>query len=427
MKRFTILRSTIHKLLTNPHYNKESINYEGLKLRFSLLLLLPIMLSATTLETIIENALSAHSSLQTIQERLNAEDHQIAKTRNFSNPEISFAITDIQFDDPTDRAREPMQTTSINLKQKFPSFGKRDAETAYIKAQKRFIASTLEDAKVKLVEKIKLTAYSIWEVDEELKIIGEYMKVTQQNVELNTAYSSTKSNSHMGIMSAELTLSQLKIKTSRYRSMRKALYAKLSYLGAQPIESVEVDLQVYEPKMIDLYLSQLANNRGYMTKNSEVSVARSNVQVQDLSGNVDPFMQVGYFYRQEFNDYINVSFGMALPIYGSESENSESARKVVLSKASASQDYMERLRGEVSGLYAELEDAYAIHRIINDESMPQIEHMFELTSASVKSGQDLFIYIDLLKQKLALDEQLIKATVRFNKTEASLDAMMGEM
>ena len=59
--------------------------------------------------------------------------------------------------------------------------------------------------------------------------------------------------------------------------------------------------------------------------------------------------------------------------------------------------------------------------------MPQIEHMFELTGASVKSGQDLFIYIDLLKQKLALDEQLIKATVRFNTTEASLDAMTGEI
>ena len=79
----------------------------------------------------------------------------------------------------------------------------------------------------------------------------------------------------------------------------------------------------------------------------------------------------------------------------------------------------------MGGLYAELEDAYAIYRIINDESMPQLEHMFQLTSASVKSGQDLFVYIDLLKQKLALDEQLIKAIMRFNMTEASLDAMTG--
>ncbi len=396
-------------------------------MRHLLLLFLPFWLSAATLDVIIENALASHNSLQAIQERLYAEDYEISSTRNFANPEVSFAINDIQFDDITDRAREPMQTTSINLKQKFPSFGKRDAATQRSRAQKKFIASTLEEVKVKLVEKIKITAYKIWEVDEELKIISEYIEVTKQNIELNTAYTSTNSNGHMGIMSAELTLSQLKIKKSRYRSLRKALYAKLSYLGAQTIESVELDLAVYEPKTIEHYLSQLANNRGYVSKNSEVAVAQSNVKVQDLSGNVDPFVKVGYFYRQEFNDYMNVSFGMALPIYGSETDHTEAARKVALSKASASQDYLERLRGEMSGLYAELEDAYAIYLIINDESMPQLEHMFELTSTSVKSGKDLFVYIDLLKQKLALDEQLIKATMRFNMTEASLDAMTGEI
>ena len=396
-------------------------------MRHLLLIFLPFWLSAATLDVIIEKALTSHSSLQAIQERLYAEDYAISSTRNFANPEVSFAINDIQFDDITDRAREPMQTTSIDFKQKFPSFGKRDAATARSRAQKKLIASTLEEAKVKLVEKIKITAYNIWEVDEELKIISEYIEVTKQNIELNTAYTSTNSNGHMGIMSAELTLSQLKIKRSRYTSLRKALYAKLSYLGAQTIESVELDLAVYEPKTIEHYLSQLANNRGYVSKNSEVAVAQSNVKVQELSGNVDPFVKIGYFYRQEFNDYMNVSFGMALPIYGSETDHTEAARKVALSKASASQDYLERLRGEMSGLYAELEDAYAIYLIINDESMPQLEHMFELTSTSVKSGKDLFVYIDLLKQKLALDEQLIKATMRFNMTEASLDAMTGEI
>lgn len=394
-------------------------------MRFLLLMVLPFYLSAATLETIIENALSSHSSLQTIQERLYAEDYEIASTRSFSNPQISFSIKDIQFDDVTDRSREPMQTSSVSFRQKFPSFGKRDAATERSHANKKLIASTLEEAKVKLVEKIKITAYKIWEVDEELKIISEYIKVTKQNIELNTAYTSTNANSHMGIMSAELTLSQLKIKMSRYTTFRKALYAKLSYLGSQRVESVEIDLTVYEPKVIDLYFAELVNNRGYLSKNSEVTVAQSNVKVQDLSGDVDPFVEVGYFYRQEYNDYMNISFGMALPIYGSERDHTEAARKVALSKTSASQDYLERLRGEMGGLYAGLEDAYAIYRIINDESMPQIEHMFELTSASVKSGQDLFVYIDLLKQKLALDEQLIKAIMRFNITEASLDAMTG--
>jgi outer membrane protein TolC len=288
------------------------------------------------------------------------------------------------------------------------------------------IVSTLEEAKVKLVEQIKMTAYGIWEADEELRIIGEYIQVTQQNIDLNTAYSSTRTGSHMGIMSAELALSQLKIKKSRYESRRKALFAKLGYLAAEPVKSLEIKLRVEKPKSIGLYLSQLSNNRGYEMKSSEAAAAQSRVKVEKLSASVDPALQVGYFYRREFTDYVNIGLSMALPIYGSQSDHTEAARKIALSTASARQDYLERLKGETGGLYAQLEEAYSIYHIIHDESMPQIEHMFELTGASVQAGQDLFVYIDLLKQKLALDEQLIEATLRFNRAEAALDALSGE-
>ena len=396
-------------------------------MKILLMMLLSLSMHAETLESIIENALASHTSLEVIQERLNAEDHQISASRNFYNPEIAFGVNDIQFDDLTDRSREPMQTASINIKQKIPSFGKRDAKTDRSRARKNQIALTLAEAKVKLVEAIKVTAYQIWEVNEELDITQEYIAVTKQNIELNTAYSATRDNSHMGIMSAELTLSQLKIKKSRYASKRKALYAKLGYLAGAAVEDLELVLQVHEPRSYDYYAERLGHNRAYGVKSSEVMVAQREVQVRDSEGDVDPYVQVGYYYREAFKDYVNVSFGMALPIYGSESDNTESARKLALSKSAAAQDYMLKLQGELGGRYAALEDAHAIAKILRDESMPQLEHMFELTNASVKNGQDLFVYIDLLKQKLSLDEQLIEATTQQHTTEASLDALIGEM
>ena len=391
-----------------------------------LLMLLPLLLSATTLDEIITKALETHTSLAVIDERLQAVDYEISASRNFYNPEISFAMNDIQFDEPLNRSLEPMQTTSVNLKQKFPSFGKRDANTEKSRAVKKQIASTLEEAKVKLVEQIKVTAYQIWEMNQELNITQEYIGVTKQNIELNTAYSATRNNSHMGIMSAELTLSQLKIKKSRFESRRKALYAQLGYLAGEKIADLEITLEVKTPQTYDYYASRLVNNRALQVKDAETNVALNNVEVVDSSGDVDPYVQVGYYYREAFNDYVNVSFGMALPIYGSETDNTESARKVALSKSSESRDFQQRLESQLGSLYAQLEDAYAIAEILTDESMPQIEHMFELTNASVKNGQDLFVYIDLLKQKLALDEQLIQATTKVHTTQASLDALIGE-
>ena len=59
--------------------------------------------------------------------------------------------------------------------------------------------------------------------------------------------------------------------------------------------------------------------------------------------------------------------------------------------------------------------------------MPQIEHMFELSSSSIKSGDELFIYIELLEKKLALDEKSINIVAAFHKNLATLDALIGEM
>ena len=390
-----------------------------------LFLLLPILLSATTVETLVQKALSQHISLEVIQERLNAEEYQISASRNFYNPEISFAINDIQFDDITDRSRERMQTTSVNIKQKIPSFGKRDAATQKNKAIKRQLMASLDEAKVALAKEIKVTAYSIWNLAQELNITKEYIEITRQNIELNTAYSATRNDSHMGIMSAELTLSQLKLKKIKFESLQKGMYAKLAYLVGEKVQDLELSLVMQKPQRYTFYQSQLSNNRTYITKKQEMKVAAKEVKVQDLSGDVDPYVQVGYFYRQEYKDYLNVSFGMALPIYGSETDNTESARKLVLSKSAAQQDYLLALEGQLGGLYAQLEDSYAVYEVLHSESMPQIEHMFELTNASVKNGQDLFVYIDLLKQKLALDEQLITATTKFYITQASLDALIG--
>lgn len=58
--------------------------------------------------------------------------------------------------------------------------------------------------------------------------------------------------------------------------------------------------------------------------------------------------------------------------------------------------------------------------------MPQIEHLFELVDSSIKSGDTLFEYIDMLNKKLKLEEQLIQVTAEYNKTKASLDALTGE-
>ncbi|EDZ63716.1 hypothetical protein SMGD1_1105 [Sulfurimonas gotlandica GD1] len=394
-------------------------------MRVYIVLLFPLLLSAATLSSLIENAKATHTSLDAIEKRLSAVSDEYDVTRNFADPELLLSVSDIQLKDPTNRSIEPMQYSAVNLKQKIPYFGKRDAASKKVDAKKATISFSLAQAKVKLTESIKLTAYSIWQVEEQLKITNEYIELTRQNIELYTAYSSSDAKSHMGIMSAELSLSQLKIKHSKLQSLLMGLYKNVSYLSAMDVKSIELSMEVSQPRELSYYMDATDESSAYKVKEAIVKEAEADIKVKELAKNIDPFVQVGYFYRESFEDYMNVNVGFALPIYGTQDSKKEASRKVSLATKSEVLDFKNSLDSKVVEYYARLQDAYRVYNIIEKESLPQIRHMFDLTNTSIKSGSELFIYIELLGKKLKLDEQSIEAVSAFYKANASLDALIG--
>lgn len=396
-------------------------------MRAYLLLFLPFWLSATSLSMLIDNAKSTHTSLEAIKQKLSALDDEYDASRNFANPELSLSVSDIQFKDVGNRSIEPMQYSAINIKQKIPYFGKRDAAGNKVNAKKEKLSLSLQEAKVKLVEAIKITAYTIWQTEEEIKITNEYIKLTNQTIDINTAYSNSDTKYNIGIMLAELNLSQLKIKKHKFESMREGLYKKISYLSAMDISSVEMSMEIHEPKSIAYYQGAMLENSSYKVKEASTAEANADLKVKELASYIDPSIQVGYYRRESFEDYMSVGVSFSLPIYGTEKSKEEASRKMMLSSKSEMNDFKNYLSAEVEDAYAKLQYAYKEYTIINNDSMPQLGHMFDLTSASIENGSDLFVYIELLQKKLVLDEQSIDAVASYYKSMASLEAMIGEL
>ncbi len=392
-----------------------------------LLLGIAVFLQAQTLESILEYSLSNHSSLRSLQERLSAVENEKERSRNFSNPDISFTISDIQFDHPTDRTLEPMQFSAVNIKQNIPYFGKRDALTQKVESKQRFLDMSLKDLQTHLAKEIKLTAYSLWEVQKRLDILDSYINITNQNISLNEAYNITSSNTHLALMSAKLALSDLKVKKSSLFSLKKSLYEKLSYLAGEKVEDLKLSLSVNQPKSLAFYQEKVSDSSALHVAEAQVEIQKADLHIQELSDKIDPYVQAGYYHRENHPDYATVTIGASLPLYGSEKQNQEEARKLLLAKSFEQSDLKEKLNSQIAQLYEKMQSDYNVYLIITQESMPQIEHLFSLVEDSVKSGDTLFEYIDLLNKKLKLDEELIQVTADFNKTQASLDALSGGM
>ena len=397
-------------------------------MRFATLLILcSLALSAITLDQVIQNALVKNPSLESIKHRLKSFDASYTLSQNFSNPQVTIAIADIQLKDIDNRSLEPMQTTSITLAQKIPAFDKRDALGAQVKASEASLEADLSEFKVALVATIKQSAYSIYANEQKLHITQRYIELTRQNQALYSAYTSNDVNAHMGIMAADLQLAQLKIKKEKLQSQLLGLYKQLSYLSATDVEHLELDLLAQEPLKLEYFLAKITHNTALQNKEAKVKESDALVRVKELASIPDPTLQVGYYHRESFENYLNIGLGFSLPIYGNETAEQEKARKLLLASKSEVNDLEHSLVAQIHQVYAKMLSEYKTYTIIEKESLPQIEHMFDLASSSIKSGAELFVYFELLGKKLTLEEQKIDALGAYYKNKASLEKLTGAL
>ena len=385
-----------------------------------ILFIISSSLYSMSLDELIEKSLSQNPSLEAINHRISSVKQESSVADSFANPTLTYAQNTIDND-------QAMSQKTVTFAQKLPYFGKRESMKDVFVAQEGVLAQTLEQAKINIVNEIKNQAYTVWEYEELYKIISEYEELTKQNIELFESYTSTSDNQHMGIMSAELTLSDLKIQKSTLTSKIKTAYAKLSYLSNSDVDSLHVELQMDDLEDASALSMNLVNNHYLSIKDEEIKKNEAIAKSAELSNYPDVNLIAGYSRRENFDNYYTFGLGLTLPIYGTEDAKEQSARALVLATKSEKQDTLIALESDFKTAYLQMKSANEIYHIINDEALPQLDHMFELTSSSIATGGDLFKYIDILVQKLKLEQKSITSIANYNRAEAKIAALNGEI
>lgn len=389
------------------------------------LLLLPLLLGATPLKVLISHAKSSHLSLQAIKQRIVAIEYEYKTTKNFADPIISLGLSDIQFQEPANRGLEPMQYSSINIKQSIPFFGKRAANGKEVLAQKNIDAMSLKQTTVKLVQGIKITAYNIYKAQHLLDITNRYIDLTKQDIKLYSAYSSSESNSHIQMIAAKLFLSELQIKQSNLLATISGLYKRLSYFSNMQVAHVKPNMRVLKPKPLSYYLSKISSNKEYGLKQAVLKKADANIKIKKLAVYPNPFVQVGYYHRQRFHDYVGITIGFSLPIYGTQKLNIEKSEATALSKQDDVINLKNNLISKIEQTYANLQNSYRVYEILSKQSIAQVQNMMQVSSAYIQNGTSLFVYIDTLKKQFVINEQKIIAIASYKIYLADLDALIG--
>lgn len=381
---------------------------------------------AESVEVLIEQALQNNPLLTSAQARLEQSRFQKEISKNFDNPSLQMLVNDIQTQDISNRSLEPMQFTTLSLQQKIPFAGKRDLRYQDAQEQEAYAGLSLSQARALLSSEIKKEVYRLWQIGEEERIYRDFEIIVRQNSELYTSLTSAASGRHMGIMVSQMDLSQIKIIQADLVQERERSYATLSQLCARRVDKVEADLHMGTIEPIDTYAKALQNNFGYRAKDAQLKAANAQLRQSQLDVYPDVTVQVGYSLREPFNDYWSVGVNIPLPIYGTESVKEQISREKVLERSRDKEVAYLQLEASMRQKYAEMIKSLEVWKVIHDESLPQLNHMFELSEASIRNGEDLFRFTELLKQKLQLELQQSRSIAAFYRAQAELDLLVGK-
>lgn len=383
-------------------------------------LLLAHSLYGMSLDEIIKTSLSKSPSLSSIDARIEANQQNILVSDQFSNPEILLTKNSID-------SSQAMSQTILSLKQKLPYPSKLETQKGVATSQDKILQERLHAAKVLLVSKIKNEAYTVWEFQELYKIIDAYIDLTEQNIALYESYTSINENQHMGIMKAKLSLSDLEVQKSALRAKISSTYARLSYLAAFSVSKLDLVLNIGQKPDLNALQSTLVNNPDILIREKEILKEEAKVKLADINNYPDFNIIAAYSYRENFNNYVNLGVGLSLPIYGTEDYKEEEAKATLLSAKSLKEDTKISINSTLKIYYAQMLSSYEIYHIIQDDALPQVHHMFELSNSSISTGADLFKYIDVLFQKLDLEQKSIKAVSNYSRARAEISKLAGEI
>ena len=383
-------------------------------------LLFSNLLFGVDLKSVIHTALQKSPSLKVINAHLLANKQSIDIADQFANPELSLVKNTLD-------SSQPMSKIVLSVKQNIPYYSKREKREDVAFAEDAVIKERLRAAQAKLVERIKTEAYTIWELHELITIIDEYIRLTKRNITLYESYTSINSSQHMGIMKAELSLSDLKVQRTALEAKIFQAYARLSALAAFRVEKLDIELAIKSKPELERFRADLEYNPEIALKEKEIVKQNAKVALADVNNYPDVNILAGYNYREKYDDYFSVGVGLSLPIYGTEDAKEERERALLLAKRSQKADTQLGVNAALQSYYWVMLSSYKIYHIIQDDAFPQVAHMFELSNASISTGSDLFKYIDVLFDKLDLEKKSIMAIANYNKAEAKIAELQGKL
>jgi cobalt-zinc-cadmium efflux system outer membrane protein len=275
-------------------------------------------LFSVNIKEIKKQVINNNQELQSIQNDIKISSQDEFLSTKWKNIILGFGVNDILINDLTKRDKEAMQTQYITLSQNIPMGNKLEYKKDIQKTQSNIYNLLLKDKEIKFNSLIVLYLNEYKIVEKKINYINKMQENLQRIKNLQIQKFKLSNLGQIEILNTDTKLLKLNIQKQNLYNNLEVIKINLQKVSYTNIENIEYELPKYQPNSNLNILKLLKNNNMYLALEQTIHKNKQNIDFQKAMKTSDLKVNIGYYQREKFDDYI--SFGLAYPlsIYGTE-------------------------------------------------------------------------------------------------------------
>lgn len=339
------------------------------------------LLEAQSFDIAILQAMNNNSKIKVLQIQIQKLEDDSKVASKWENPMVALGYNAFYPLNPTYR-KDGMQSISITLAQKFDLFGKKFIESQKVELQKQIKILELKALKKNIVKDIKIKMVKIYQDKQRIQIL----KSTLQNISLFKHQINTSSSDFPldEFYKMEILESKIKLRANQISQNQNDQIIDFNEITFQDGQKIDFADTFQRQWSKDYYKSSYE----LLIQRYKEQIESENISLAKRGFLSDPTLSVGYFHRENNQDFLSFSLSFSLPIYGKEYFVFQSAQKQSQITKNKTLEIENTIKAKIKRLQNTLDKKRKELSIIEQSLLPNAKKLLGLYQNNISSSKN---------------------------------------
>ena len=303
--------------------------------------------------------------LQVLSNKIDISKQDETLKAKWQNPAIILGANDLLINDFANRDKEAMQTQFVTISQNIPIGSNKGISVQIAKKDTQLNKYALKYEILKLNSILLYYFYKIAIINKKLKLIHRYKKNIKE-IRSTLLQQIKRNTNQIETINSDIKIAMLDIKIQNLKFLRATTILNIKELLNKQDIQIQAQLDSLELTYIDS--DNILNTHPYILYFKEqIQKSKQNIKLQQSNRFKDVKLSVGYYQREQFDDYMAFNVAIALPIYNTESKKINKSKIQYLKQKNKLKDVKNKFILQINTLKLTEKTALANYKILNNK------------------------------------------------------------